>query len=163
MTKQHTEKCNACEQIITPPTDAITEQNYKEFKTTGYCKTCRDNLERRQFFEEQKDPVPEQPEYGTKENPIELVHLNDIESPTYAGKHVTVSAIIASNSYSHTIPKEFECITPQRDYEGTIVGLVKDKILLDLTDPINLSTSDIPKETLHRRLKTNTRTTSAKD
>jgi putative DNA primase/helicase len=54
-----TEKCNVCGQTITPPIDDVTKQEYVEFKETGRCKRCQENSERRQFFEELKNPVSE--------------------------------------------------------------------------------------------------------
>ncbi|MDR0797946.1 MAG: hypothetical protein LBE70_04455, partial [Nitrososphaerota archaeon] len=55
MTEQPTEKCGACDQTIVPPTDDITEQDYKEYKKTSYCKRCREHPDRKKLFENLKN------------------------------------------------------------------------------------------------------------
>jgi hypothetical protein len=92
---------------------------------------------------------------GTQENPIELTHLNDIENPLYAGRHVKVTAVVSSDSFPYLVPAEISADVTVKDDEYGKIRIVTDKCkeTITPTDPVNLSLIDIPIETKERRLK----------
>jgi len=93
---------------------------------------------------------------GSKETPIELTCLNDIENPVYAGRHVRVVAVVSSNSLNYQIPAEITAEVTTKDDEYTsksefVTDTVKKTIVL--TDPVILSLIDVSLDTKEHRLK----------
>lgn len=82
-----------------------------------------------------------------KEEPVQLSHINLIESPAHANRPVVVEAVVASTSVSYLAPSKVE---GRVDRDG---GIEIEEKEIPLNDPINIQLVGVSEEAKYKRLK----------
>jgi hypothetical protein len=85
----------------------VIEHHIDDIQTTWYI--CQDGHQTavpipQSIAIETKNGLPKSTDKESKDSPIILQHINEIENPKYIGKPITIQAVISSTSTAYSVP-----------------------------------------------------------